>query len=50
MIGKTTNNGNEDNNIKDVETVVPLKDISNFWRTLDIPLIDYEKESNFDTL
>ena len=30
IIGKTPNNGNE----KDVEIMVPLKYISNFWRTL----------------
>ena len=27
---------------KDVETVVPLKYLSNFWRTLDMPLINCE--------
>ena len=26
----------------DVEIVVPLKYLSNFWRTLDLPLINYE--------
>ena len=33
--GKTPNNGNE----KDVEIMVPLKYLSNFWRTLEMPLI-----------
>ena len=28
----------------DVKTVVPLKHLSNFWRHLDIPLINYEVE------
>ena len=29
-------------NTKDVEVVVPLKNLSNFWGTLEIPLINYE--------
>ena len=33
--GKTPNNGNT----KDVEIIVPLKYLSNFWRTLEMPLI-----------
>ena len=36
--GKTPNNGNE----KDVEIMVPLKYLSNFWRTLEMPLINCE--------
>ena len=32
----TPNNGNK----KDVEKIVPLKYLSNFWRTLEIPLIN----------
>ena len=36
ITGKTPNNDNE----KDVETMVPLKYLSNFWRTLEIPLIN----------
>ena len=35
---KTPNNGNE----KDVEIMVPLKYLSNFSRTLEMPLIDCE--------
>ena len=35
---KTPNNGNE----KDVEVMVPLKYLSNFWRTLEMPLINCE--------
>ena len=37
ITGKT-NNGNE----KDVETMVPLKYLSNFWRTLEMALINCE--------
>ena len=38
ITGKTLNNGNE----KDVEIMVPLKYLSNFWGTLEIPLINCE--------
>ena len=31
-----------DNGTKDVETMVPLKYLSNFWRTLEMPLINCE--------
>ena len=37
-IGKTPDDGN----IKDVEIIVPLKYLSNFWRTLEMPLINCE--------
>ena len=38
ITGKTPNDDNE----KDVEIMVPLKYLSNFWRTLEIPLINFE--------
>ena len=38
ITGKTPAAGNK----KDVEIVVPLKYLSNFWRTLEIPLINCE--------
>ena len=38
ITGKTPNNGNE----KDPEIMVPLKYLSNFWRTLEMPLINCE--------
>ena len=38
IVGKTPNNGNT----KDVEIIVPLKYLSNFWRTLEMPLINCE--------
>ena len=38
ITGKTPNNGNE----KDVEIMVPLKYLSNFWRTLEMSLINCE--------
>ena len=39
-IGSTSNN----NNILDIEVVVPLKYLSNFWRPLDFPLVNCEIE------
>ena len=38
ITGKTPNNDNE----KDVEIMVLLKSLSNFWRTLEMPLINCE--------
>ena len=38
ITGKTPNN----NNVKDVEIMVPLKHLSNFWRTLEMSLINCE--------
>ena len=38
ITGKTPINDNE----KDVEIMVPLKCLSNFWRTLEMPLINCE--------
>ena len=35
--GQTGNNGK-----KNVEIMVPLKYLSNFWRTLEIPSINFE--------
>ena len=39
-------NGVTDNNLtkNDVKTVAPLKHLSNFWRHLDIPLINCKLE------
>ena len=38
ITGKTPNDDNE----KDVEIMVPLKYLSNFWRTLEMPLVNCE--------
>ena len=38
ITGKTPDNGNT----KDVEIIVPLKYLGNFWRTLEMPLINCE--------
>ena len=38
ITGKTPNDDNE----KDVEIMVPLRYLSNFWRTLEMPLINCE--------
>ena len=40
IIGTASN----DNNSLDTEVVVPLKYLSNFWRFLDLPLINSEIE------
>ena len=37
MTGQTGNNGTND-----VQIMVPLKYLSNFWRTFEMPLINYE--------
>ena len=39
---KITANTPADENTKDVEIIVPLKYLSNFWRTLEMPLINCE--------
>ena len=39
---KTTGNAPADGNTKDVEITVPLKYLSDFWRTLEMPLINCE--------
>ena len=41
ITGKTPNGGNE----KDVEIMVPIKYLSNFWRTLEMPLSSCEINS-----
>ena len=40
IVGKTLNN----DSLTDAEVVVPLKHLSNFWRSLNIPLINCEVE------
>ena len=39
---KITGNTPADGNTKGVEIIVPLKYLSNFWRTLEMPLINCE--------
>ena len=41
---KTTDQTNDDGEINDVKIIVPLKYLSNFWRTLEMPLINCEVE------
>ena len=45
IAGKTSDNGNE----KDVEIMIPLKYLSSFWRTLEMPLINCEVSFNMVT-
>ena len=43
LVERTPNNDNDNNNvIQDVKIAVPLKHLSNFWRTLAMPLINCE--------
>ena len=46
IIGKTASNNNDGNiaGREDVEIMVPLKYLSNFWRALEMPLINCEIE------
>ena len=39
---KITGNTPAAGNTEDVEIIIPLKYLSNFWRTLEMPLINYE--------
>ena len=39
---KMTGQTDDDERISDAEIMVPLKYLSNFWRTLEMPLINYE--------
>ena len=39
---KITRKTPDDGNAKDVELIIPLKYLSNFWRTLEMPLINCE--------
>ena len=39
---KITGKTPDDNNTKDVEIIVPLKFLSNFWRTLEMSSINCE--------
>ena len=41
---KITGQTNDDGRIDNVEIIVPLKYLSNFWKTLEIPLINCEVE------
>ena len=41
---KITGQTNDEGELNDVEIMVPLKYLINFWRTLEMPLINYEVE------
>ena len=45
---KITGQINDDGEINSVEIMVPLKYVSNFWRTLEMPLINCEIELILD--
>ena len=39
LVGKTANHNNGNFFVKDIKIVVPLKFLSNFWRSSEMPLI-----------
>ena len=40
LVGKTANHNNGKIFVKDIKVVVPLKYLRNFWRSLEMPLIN----------
>ena len=40
FVGETTNHNNGKSSVKDTKIVVPLKYLSTFWRSLEMPLIN----------
>ena len=43
LVRKTVNAvNNKNSSVKNAKIVVPLKYLSNFWRSLEIPLINYK--------
>ena len=40
LVGKTKEFVNQKGSVKDTKIVVPLKYVSNFWRSLEMPLIN----------
>ena len=40
LLGKTADHNNGKSFVKDAKIVVPLKYLSNFWRSLEMPLIN----------
>ena len=48
FIAKITGKTNDEGDIENVEILVPLKYLSNFWGTLEIPLINCEVELIFN--
>ena len=41
LLGKTANHNDGKSFVKDAKIVVPLKYLSNFWRSLEMPLINF---------
>ena len=42
LIGETANDNNGKSSVEDTKIVVPLKSLSNFWRSLEMPLINWK--------
>ena len=41
LVGKTANHNNGKSFVEDTKIVLPLNYLSNFWRSLEMPLINY---------
>ena len=42
LVGKTKKFADQKSSVKDTKIVVPLKHLSNFWRSLEMPLINFK--------
>ena len=45
LVGKTSNHNNGKSFVEDTKIVVPLNYLSNFWRSLEMPLIKLQSSS-----
>ena len=48
VMGKTANHNNGKSSVKDTKIIVPLKYLSNFWRSLELPLINCKVHLELD--
>ena len=48
LVGKTKDFANQESSVKDTKIVVPLKYLSNFWRSLEIILINCKVNLELD--
>ena len=48
VMGKTANHNNGKSSVKDAKIIVPLKYLSNFWRSLELPLINCKVHLELD--
>ena len=48
VMGKTANHNDGKSSVKDAKIIVPLKYLSNFWRSLELPLINCKVHLELD--